>query len=51
MEWVLQVVDEIDDAIGVVRHSWLGVYAQIAGLSVSRRAAVAQPVEYPEGTP
>jgi hypothetical protein len=30
MEWVLQVVDEIDDAIGVVRHGWLGVYAQIA---------------------
>ena len=33
MEWVLQVVDEIDDAIGVVRHGWLGVYAQIVGLS------------------
>jgi hypothetical protein len=29
MEWMLQVVDEIDDAIGVVRHSWLGVYAVI----------------------
>jgi hypothetical protein len=33
MEWVLQVVDEIDDAIGVVRHSWLGIYAQIVGRS------------------
>jgi hypothetical protein len=34
MEWVLQVVDEIDDAIGVVRHSWLGVYARIVGLRI-----------------
>ena len=29
MEWILQVVDEIDDAIGVLRHGWLGMHAQI----------------------
>lgn len=28
MEWVLQVVDEIDDAIGAVRHGWDGVHAE-----------------------
>jgi len=35
MEWVLQVVDEIDDAIGVVRHGWLGIYAQFVGFSAA----------------
>jgi hypothetical protein len=24
MEWMLQVVDEIDDAIATLRHWWLG---------------------------
>lgn len=33
MEWVLQVVDEFDDAIGVARHIWLGVYARLLGYS------------------
>jgi hypothetical protein len=28
MEWMLQVVDEIDDAIGVLRHCWLGAAAE-----------------------
>ena len=28
MEWVLQVVDEIDDAIGIVRHGWFGICAR-----------------------
>jgi hypothetical protein len=28
MEWVLQVVDEIDDAIGAMRHGWAGVQAE-----------------------
>lgn len=28
MEWVLQVVDEIDDAIWAVRHRWFGVYSR-----------------------
>jgi hypothetical protein len=29
MEWVLQVVDEFDDAFGVLRHGWLGFNAEI----------------------
>ncbi|HWJ34854.1 MAG TPA: hypothetical protein VNR70_06290 [Steroidobacteraceae bacterium] len=29
MEWVLQLVDEIDDAIGAARHGWLGINAQM----------------------
>lgn len=33
MEWVLQLVDEIDDAVAVVRHGWLGVYAAIGILA------------------
>ena len=28
MEWVLQVVDEFDDAIGALRHTWLGINAE-----------------------
>lgn len=40
MEWVLQVVDEIDDVIGVVRHGWIGVNAQI-GLLFGAMAAAA----------
>jgi hypothetical protein len=28
MEWMLQVVDEIDDAIGILRHCWLGAAAE-----------------------
>ncbi|MDP9014550.1 MAG: hypothetical protein M3O41_18200 [Pseudomonadota bacterium] len=32
MEWVLQLVDEIDDAIGIARHYWLGINAQIGVL-------------------
>ena len=42
MEWVLQVVDEIDDAIGVVRHGWLSVHVQIvlaAGLVIAAATA------------
>jgi hypothetical protein len=41
MEWVLQVVDEIDDAIGVARHRWLGFSAQINVLVVGVGALVA----------
>jgi len=29
MEWVLQVADEFDDALGALRHRWLGFNAQI----------------------
>jgi hypothetical protein len=35
MEWVLQVVDEVDDALSALRHSWLGLNA---GLSASLAA-------------
>ena len=27
MEWVLQVVDEVDDVICALRHTWLGINA------------------------
>ena len=29
MEWVLQVVDEVDDAFGLLRHHWLGLAAEL----------------------
>ncbi len=32
MEWVLQVVDEFDDAVGALRHGWLGFHAEIGAL-------------------
>jgi hypothetical protein len=34
MEWVLQVADEFDDALGALRHRWLGFNAEI-GASLS----------------
>jgi hypothetical protein len=34
MEWMLQVVDEIDDALSTTRLWWLGVHAEI-GLSLA----------------
>jgi hypothetical protein len=27
MEWMLQVADEVDDALGLLRHGWLGIAA------------------------
>jgi hypothetical protein len=27
MEWMLQVADEVDDVLGVLRHGWLGATA------------------------
>jgi hypothetical protein len=45
MEWVLQVVDEIDDAIAMLRHGWLGAHVQIGklagGLATATVSAVA----------
>jgi len=32
MEWILQVVDEFDDALGTLRHGWLGFHAEIGAL-------------------
>lgn len=29
MEWVLQVVDEFDDAVGAIRHGCMGVKADV----------------------
>ena len=40
MEWMLQVVDEIDDAIGALRHCSLGVAAEF-GLLVSASLGIA----------
>jgi hypothetical protein len=39
MEWVLQVIDEIDDAIGAMRLGWLGIAAPIGALMSSVGAA------------
>jgi hypothetical protein len=41
MEWVLQVVDEIDDAIAIVRHRWLGAQVHIGTLTGALAAAMA----------
>jgi hypothetical protein len=32
MEWMLQVADEIDDAVGALRHCWLGAAAEFPAL-------------------
>jgi hypothetical protein len=29
MEWVLQIADELDDALAVARHTWFGLAADI----------------------
>jgi hypothetical protein len=40
MEWVLQVADEVDDAIGALRHTWLGLAAEFSSpLAFSTRLA------------
>jgi hypothetical protein len=44
MEWVLQVVDEIDDAIAIVRHRWLGAHAHIGTLAGGLAAVTASAV-------
>jgi hypothetical protein len=44
MEWVLQVVDEIDDAIAIVRHRWLGAHVHIGMLAGGLAAATAAAV-------
>jgi len=32
MEWVLQMVDEFDDAVGAIRHGCMGVTAEVGML-------------------
>jgi hypothetical protein len=44
MEWMLQVVDEIDDAIAIVRYRWLGAHAHIGMLAGGLAAAAASVV-------
>ncbi len=39
MEWMLQVVDEMDDVLGAVRHRCLGVNAELGALLGSRVTA------------
>jgi hypothetical protein len=45
MEWMLQVVDEIDDAVAIVRQGWLGAHAHIGmlagGLATATALAIA----------
>jgi hypothetical protein len=43
MEWMLQVLDEVDDVIGALRFCCAGVAAEIVG----RRPAAAQPPPRP----
>ena len=38
MEWMLQVADEIDDVVGVLRHGLLGIRAQTSVLIAAMRA-------------
>jgi hypothetical protein len=44
MEWVLQVADEIDDAIAMLRHGWLGAHVHIGKLAGGLAAAAASVV-------
>lgn len=32
MEWMLQLVDEVDDAVGAVKHRWLGLAIEFGRL-------------------
>jgi hypothetical protein len=32
MEWMLQIADEFDDAVSVLRHGWSGLIAEIGAL-------------------
>jgi hypothetical protein len=44
MEWVLQVVDEIDDAVAILRHRWLVAQAHVGMLADGLAAAAASAV-------
>jgi hypothetical protein len=39
MEWMLQVADELDDAVGVLRFGWSGLIAEVAVLLKAARLA------------
>jgi hypothetical protein len=38
MEWMLQVVDEIDDAIATFRQWWLGAVGAVTPRPLQRRS-------------
>jgi hypothetical protein len=42
MEWVLQVADEFDDALALLRHGWLGVVAEFGAVSLAAFGVGAQ---------
>ena len=46
MEWMLQVVDELDDALGVLRHGCFGLFAEV-GTSVLAAASLGAAVAGP----
>jgi len=37
MEWVLQVADEVDDAVAALRHRWLGLHGEVGALLAALR--------------
>lgn len=41
MEWVLQVADEVDDALGLLRHGWLGLAAEVGSLILAGAGSAA----------
>jgi hypothetical protein len=38
MEWVLQVADEVDDAVATLRHRWLGLHGEMGALIAAIRS-------------
>jgi hypothetical protein len=42
MEWVLQLADEFDDALAVLRHGWLGVVGEFGAVSLAALGIGAQ---------
>lgn len=53
MEWMLQLADEIDDALGIIRFGWLRVNgrfrAVVRTLGPAAPAAVSAPVPLEAG--
>jgi hypothetical protein len=41
MEWMLQVVDELDDVVGTARHLWVGARRNIAIVAAGIAGAAA----------
>ena len=50
MEWMLQVVDELDDAVAIVRHTCSGVEADIRVLFVRLAGLVTPRLAYPRSS-